>query len=259
VTASSAGHLPALLVRQDGTAGRLQVPVSVPLGVGGIAHQETTLPVPPRSTLVLYTDGLIEIPGSDIDSQINRLESELHISCATTSSLGQAADRILATLLPDPGEPDDDVTLLLTRTPAAPLATAQTMLRPEPQQVAAGRQFTRDTLTAWQHTDLAGTACLLVSEMLTNAVRHGRRPIGLRLHATPSEITAKITDDDPQRPQLATPDSLAESGRGLTVVEALATAWGTWPSSAGKTVWFTLATDSPARISTRSPDGRPSR
>jgi PAS domain S-box-containing protein len=73
------------------------------------------------------------------------------------------------------------------------------------------------------------------------------------------EITRLFTDDDPQRPQLAPPDSLAESGRGLTVVEALATAWGTWPSIAGKTVWFTLATDSPARISSRPPDGRPSR
>ena len=259
VTAASAGHMPVLLAEPDATVRQLPVPVSVPLGVGGIAHQETTLPVPPRSTLVLYTDGLIEIPGSDIDTQINRLESELHTSCATTSSLGQAADRILATLLPDPGEPDDDVTLLLARTPVALLATTQTMLRPEPQQVAAGRQFTRDTLTGWQHTGLAGTACLLVSEILTNAVRHARAPIGLRLHATPSEITAEITDDDPQRPQLAPPDPAAESGRGLTVVAALATAWGTWPSSAGKTVWFTLATGSAAPISSRPPDGRPSR
>ncbi len=182
VTATSAGHLPVLLVEPDATVGQLPIPVSVPLGVGGIAHQETTLPVPHRSTLVLYTDGLVETRTSDLGTQINARESELRTVFATTASLEQAADRVLAALLPGPSEPADDVTLLLARTPAAPLASAQITLRPEPQLVAAGRQFTRDTLTAWQHPDLADTTCPLVSEIPTNAVHHTRHTIGLRLH-----------------------------------------------------------------------------
>jgi PAS domain S-box-containing protein len=242
VTAASAGHLPVLLVQPDATVGQLPVPVSVPLGVGGIPHQQTTLPVPPRSTLVLYTDGLVETRVSDIGCQIKALESELRTVFATTSSLEEAADRVLAALLPGSGEPADDVTLLLARTPAAPLASAQTTLRPEPQQVAAGRRFTYDTLTAWQQTELAHTACLLVSEILTNAVHHARQTIGLRLHHTAREIVAEITDDSAQLPQLTLPAPADESGRGLTLVEALAGTWGARPSSTGKTVWFTLAT-----------------
>ena len=242
VTAASAGHLPVLLVHPDATVRQLPVPVSVPLGVGGIPHQETTLPVPPCSTLVLYTDGLVETRGSDLGTQIKALESELRTLFATTSSLEQAADRVLAALLPGSGEPADDVTLLLARTPAAPLASAQTTLRPEPRQVAAGRRFTRDTLTAWQHTELADTACLLVSEILTNAVSHARQAIGLRLHHTAREIIAEITDDNTQLPQRTLPAAADESGRGLTIVDALADAWGARLSGTSKIVWFTLAT-----------------
>jgi serine phosphatase RsbU (regulator of sigma subunit) len=117
VTAASAGHLPALLVRPDATVGQLAIPVSVPLGVGGIPHQQTKLPVPHRSTLVLYTDGLVETRGSDLGTQINAPQSELHAVFAVTPSLEQADDRVLAALLPGSGEPADDVTLLLARTP----------------------------------------------------------------------------------------------------------------------------------------------
>jgi PAS domain S-box-containing protein len=243
VTAASAGHLPVLLVQPDATIGQLPIPVSVPLGIGGIPHQQTTLPVPHRSTLVLYTDGLVETRRSDLGTQINALESELRTVFASTSSLEQAADHVLAALLPGSGEPADDVTLLLARTPAAPLAGAQMTLRPEPRQVAAGRRFTRETLTAWQQTELADTACLLVSEILTNAVHHARQTIGLCLHHTLREVIAEITDDNTQLPQRTLPAPADESGRGLTVVDALAGTWGARLSSAGKTVWFTLATD----------------
>jgi len=243
VTAASAGHLPVLLVQPDATVGQLPIPVSVPLGVGGIPHQQTTLRVPHRSTLVLYTDGLVETRSSDLGTQIKTLETELHAVFAATPSLDQAADHVLAALLPGSGEPADDVTLLLARTPAAPLARAQMTLRPEPQQVAAGRRFTRETLTAWQHTELADIACLLVSEILTNAVRHARQTISLRLHHTVREVIAEITDDNPQLPQLILPAPAGENGRGLTLVDALAATWGARPSGTGKTVWFTLATD----------------
>ncbi len=243
LTAASAGHLPVLLVQPDATIGQLPVPVSVPLGVGGIPHQETTVPVPPCSTLVLYTDGLVETRTSDLGTQIKALETALRTIFATTSSLEEAADRVLAALLPGSGEPADDVTLLLARTPAAPLASAQTMLRPEPRQVAAGRRFARQTLTAWQQTGLADTVCLLVSEILTNAVHHARQMIGLHLHYTAREVIAEITDDNPQLPQRTLPAPADESGRGLTLLEALAGTWGARPSSTGKTVWFTLPID----------------
>jgi PAS domain S-box-containing protein len=242
VTAGSAGHLPILLAQPDGSVHQLPVPVSVPLGVGDIPHQETTLPVPHGSTLVLYTDGLVETRSSDVGTQIEALESELRAAFLASSNLGQAADRVLDSLLPDPGAPADDVTLLLARTPAAPLATVKTTLEPWPEQVAAGRRFVRDALTAWDQAELADTARLLASEVLTNAVRHARQAIGLRLHLMSDEIITEVTDDYAWLPRRTLPALDDEYGRGLTLVEALAHNWGTLPTSDGKIVWFTLAT-----------------
>jgi anti-sigma regulatory factor (Ser/Thr protein kinase) len=73
-------------------------------------------------------------------------------------------------------------------------------------------------------------------------VRHARQAIGLHLHHTDREIIAEITDDNAQLPQRTLPAPADESGRGLTLVEALADTWGARPSSTGKTVWFALAT-----------------
>jgi PAS domain S-box-containing protein len=247
VTASSAGHLPILLARAGGTVGQLPVPVSVPLGVGDIPHAETTLTVPHGSTLVLYTDGLVETRWSDVGKQIEALESELRAAFLSSSSLDQAADRILNSLLPDPGGPADDVTLLLARTPAAPLATVKTTLEPRPEQVATGRRFVRDVLTAWDQAELADSASLLTSEILTNAVRHARQAIGLRLHLSPGEIITEVTDDYAAPPRRMLPALEDEDGRGLTLVEALAHNWGTLPTSDGKIVWFTLATGAQPR------------
>jgi PAS domain S-box-containing protein len=257
VTASSAGHLPALLVHPDGTAGQLQVPVSVPLGVGGIPHEETTLQVPYGSTLVLYTDGLVETRSGDVGDQIDALQTHARTIIPTASSLDRAADSILAALLPGSGEPADDVTLLLVRTPGAPKDSACTMIQPGPQHVAGGRRFVRDTLDAWNHAELAPTACLLVSELLTNAMRHTGEPIGLRLNHTEHEIIAEISDDHPQLPRRTLPAPADEDGRGLTLVEALANRWGSLPANGSKIVWFALSTD---RIATagygRRPAGR---
>jgi PAS domain S-box-containing protein len=242
VTGGSAGHLPVLLARPDATVGQLPIPVSVPLGVGDVPHQETTLPVPHGSTLILYTDGLVETRSSDIGRQIETLEAELRAIFTAAPGLGQAADSILASLLPEPDAPADDVTLLLARTPAAPLASVRITLQAEPEQVATGRRFVRDSLTAWNHEELADTACLLASEILTNAVRHARQPVSLRLHQMPGEIIMEITDDYVQLPRRTSPELDDEFGRGLALVEALSESWGALPTRVGKIVWFTLAT-----------------
>jgi PAS domain S-box-containing protein len=247
VTASSAGHLPTLLVHPDGTAGQLQVPVSVPLGVGGIPHEETTVQVPYGSTLVLYTDGLVETRSGDVGDQIDTLQTHARAIIPTTSCLDRAADSILTALLPGSGEPADDVTLLLVRAPDAPKGSAGTMIWPGPQHIAGGRRFVRNTLDAWDQAELAPTACLLVSELLTNAMRHTTEPISLRLHHTEHEIIAEVCDDHPQLPRRTLPAPADEDGRGLTLVDALADRWGSLPANGSKIVWFALATGRPPR------------
>jgi PAS domain S-box-containing protein len=259
LTASSAGHLPILCARPDGGVAQLPIPVSVPLGVGGIPHQETELAVPHDSTLILYTDGLVETRGSDVETQIRTLQSQVRAIFAAPPGLDRAADHILAALLPRSGEAADDVTLLLTRIPGPPLATAEVMLQPQPQHVAAGRRFTRDALAAWGQADLAGTACLLVSEILTNAIRHTRLAISLRLYCTDREVIAEITDDNPHVPMPVLAKPIDDYGRGLALVETLASRWGSLPANGGKVVWFTLTTDDQDhnQLATGQPAGEP--
>ena len=151
------------------------------------------------------------------------------------------ADKILAAMLPSMDEPPDDVTLLLVQIPEPPRSSANASLPAEPASAAAARRFVSKTLAEWGHPEHLDTVCLLVSEIVTNAVRHARAPLELRLHLTSREIITEITDDSTHLPQrhLAGPDD--EGGRGLMLVDMLATRWGTRPADTGKTVWFTMA------------------
>ena len=241
LTVCSAGHLPVLLVDPDGRAGRLPVPVSVPLGVGEVPHQQTTLAVAPGSVLALYTDGLVETPHSDIELQVDVLTAALEKAVADWPDLESAADSVLATLLPDPDDYADDVTLLLARIPRTPATTACTELAAVPAGVGRGRHFLRRTLDAWNRPDLADTACLLASELLANAVRHAGGPLRLRLRLDGEELSVEVRDSSPAVPHARHAGPEQESGRGLLLVQTLATAWGTRPDGEGKTVWFSLA------------------
>ncbi|WP_268249549.1 PAS domain S-box protein [Streptomyces poonensis] len=240
VTVCSAGHLPALLADPAGGARQIEAPISAPLGVGGILHQQARTAVPPGAALVLYTDGLIETPGSDIECRLAHLTRALDDAFATADSLEAAADHVLTCLLPDAEGHDDDVTLLLARLPAAPLATATTDLPAHSSAVSDGRCFLSKTLATWDCAHLADDARLLVSEVLTNAIQHAEGPLGLHLRRTATELTVEISDHSPHLPQprLAAPDD--ESGRGLLLVDALADSWGVRPTDDGKTTWFTL-------------------
>ncbi|MFJ9870197.1 SpoIIE family protein phosphatase [Streptomyces sp. NPDC101165] len=126
VTLCSAGHLPVIVRPPDGPARQLKAPVGVPLGVndscgGGVPFRQTTQPLRPGSTLALYTDGLVERPGTDIEAQIDLLAQTLDVALkgapADPQSLDQAADRLIRTLIPDISVHDDDVTLLLVGLP----------------------------------------------------------------------------------------------------------------------------------------------
>ena len=241
LTVCSAGHLPILLVDPDGRASRLPVPVSVPLGVGEVPHQQATLTVSPGSVLALYTDGLVETPHSDIELQVDALTTVLEKALDERPDLETAADLVLAALLPDPSDYADDVTLLLARIPRTPVVTACADLTADPISVGQGRRFLRQTLDGWNRPDLVDTAGLLASELLTNAVRHASGPLHLRLRLDGQELSVEVRDTSPNVPQARRTGLDQECGRGLLLVQSLATAWGTRPTREGKTVWFSLA------------------
>lgn len=108
---ASAGHPPPVLARPGAQAGFLELAAGLPLGVGGGRYEATHVRPSPGSTLVLYTDGLIETPGSDIGSGMDKLAAEL----AKVSDLpvGQVCESLLTSLAPSP---TDDIAVLLART-----------------------------------------------------------------------------------------------------------------------------------------------
>mgnify|MGYP003945426903 CR=1 FL=1 len=240
VTVCSAGHLPILVAGGDEGVCGLSSPVNAPLGVGGILYEQACSEIPPGATLVLYTDGLIETPGSDIEERVGELSVVLDEFFVGTPSLEAAADHVLGRLLPHADSHDDDVTLLLAQLPAAPLAAVGIDLPAVPSSVPEGRAFLHKALTSWNCTPGADDAVLLLSETLTNAVQHAEGSVGLHLHRTATHLTVEVSDRSPHLPQprLAAEDE--ESGRGLILVRALADTWGVRPTDEGKTTWFTL-------------------
>lgn len=226
VTVCSAGHLPVLVAGVAEGVNALPCPVNAPLGVGDILYEQSSSEIAPGATLVLYTDGLIETPGSDIEVRIGELTLLLNKLFVGTPCLEAAADHVLAGLLPDADGHNDDVTLLLAQLPAAPLAAVTTHFPAAPASVPEGRAFLHKALTSWNCTERADDALLLLSETLTNAVQHSEGPIGLHLHRTATDLTVEVSDPSPQLPQPRVAVEEAESGRGLILVRALAAAWG---------------------------------
>ncbi|MFF3936981.1 PAS domain S-box protein [Streptomyces phaeofaciens] len=240
VTLCSAGHLPVLVAGAGRGVSALPCPVNAPLGVGDVLYEEASSAIPPGATLVLYTDGLIETPGSDIEFRIDELTVLLDEFFTGSPSLEDAADHVLTELLPDADSHNDDVTLLFAQLPAAPLAAVTTDLPAVPCSVPEGRAFLHKTLTSWNCAGSADDALLLLSETLTNAVQHAEGPLGLHLHRTDTDLTVEISDRSPQLPQPRLAGENEESGRGLILVRALAASWGVRPTDEGKTTWFTL-------------------
>jgi hypothetical protein len=211
VTICSAGHLPTLIATPGDGARALPAPVNAPLGVGDVLYQQSSTVIPPGATLVLYTDGLIETPGSDIEDQLAQLTTTLSDLFTTIPDLEAVADHVLAALLPEAEGHNDDVTLLLTRLPDVPLATVTTNLPAIPDSVPEGRAFLGKALTSWDCTEAADDAPLLLSEILTNAVQYAQgthRPARL-----PHRHRA---DRRGQRPQPASaPTPPGGRGRGI--------------------------------------------
>lgn len=89
----------------------------------------------------------------------------------------------------------------------------------------------------------ADAAELLTSEIVTNALLHGRGKVRLGVHVGPTCFRVEVGDDDPRHPKAPAADHDAEGGRGMLIVAALASAWGVSDNPDGKTVWFEIAAD----------------
>jgi anti-sigma regulatory factor (Ser/Thr protein kinase) len=238
---AQAGHLPPVLVEaspgQPGAcrARLLDLPPGVPLGVGGMRFETTELDVPDGAVLVLYTDGLVETRGQDLGTGLERLRLTL---CRQLDSLEDACDDLLAAM--EPGREPDDVALLMARLGGLPAGSTATWNFPaEAGAVRLARRQVRDTLVEWGLSPLSDVTVLLVSELVTNALRYAHGPIGVRM-VRGTSLLVEVSDPlpDPPRERVAAADD--EGGRGLQLVAAASRRWGTRHGPPGKTVWFEL-------------------
>ncbi|AKN73503.1 PAS/PAC sensor protein [Streptomyces sp. PBH53] len=239
LTLANAGHIPPVLVRaEDGRSELLELPTGAPIGVGGVPFEAVRVPVRPGDRLVLCTDGLVEVRGSDIGEGLAALcESAAH----PAASMDDACDTIIRALNTRGGR-KDDVALLMARLNGIPDDhVAEWRLDPDPREVARARRLVRERLLDWGLPQAVETAELLVSEVVTNAVRHAASDrIGLRIVRTDA-LLFEVTDDEPALPAMLNAGPYDDAGRGLRVVSRLAREWGASATGHRKTVWFEQA------------------
>ncbi|PWI13350.1 PAS sensor protein [Streptomyces sp. Act143] len=232
LTFAAAGHPPPALLLPDGTAECVPMTAGPPLGVGGLPFEATEMDLPEGAIVALYTDGLVEDRDRDIDHATSELCRAL---TAPATSLDALCDTVLKAVLPE--EPSDDVALLLARTRALGADRVATWdITPDPAQVAQARQAATEQLTTWGLDEAAFVTELVVSELVTNAIRYGQPPVQLRLIRDRSLI-CEVSDGSSTSPHLRRAHAYDEGGRGLLLVAQLTQRWGSRQTGSGKTIW----------------------
>ncbi|MEW2558835.1 SpoIIE family protein phosphatase [Streptomyces griseorubiginosus] len=229
---AAAGHPAPAVLLPDGSATLVEMTAGPPLGVGGLPFEAAELELPAGSVLALYTDGLIEDRDRDVDHATAELCRAL---CAPADTLDTLCDGVLKAVLPE--EPGDDVALLLARTRALGADQVATWdITPDPEHVAAARQAATEQLTAWGLDEAAFVTELVVSELVTNAIRYGAPPIQLRL-IRDRTLICEVSDGSSTSPHLRRAHAYDEGGRGLLLVAQLTYRWGSRQTGRGKTIW----------------------
>ncbi|MFJ7155487.1 SpoIIE family protein phosphatase [Streptomyces sp. NPDC101118] len=243
ITIANAGHPPPVLLHLGGRAEVLRVPPGAPIGVGGVDFEAVELDAPAGATLLLYTDGLVESRLRDVWTGIEQLRERLATTAQLTGldhppPLEALCDDVLDML--GPGDRDDDIALLAARFDGiAPSDVAYWFLDPEETAPGRARRLARRALSRWGLEELSDSLELLVSEVVTNAVRYAERPVTLRLLRT-DVLRCEVGDDSPQLPRQRRARDTDEGGRGLFLVNRMARRWGATRLSSGKVVWFEL-------------------
>ncbi|MGW8378764.1 SpoIIE family protein phosphatase [Streptomyces sp. ODS28] len=244
IVVANAGHPPPVMLHRGGRAEVLRIPAGAPIGVGGVDFEAVELDAPAGATLLLYTDGLVESRARDVWTGIEHLREKLTETARLTrpdasAPLEPLCDEVLDIL--GPGDRDDDIALLAARFDGiAPSDVAYWFLDPRAQTAGQARRLARRALARWGLDELTDQVELLVSEVVTNAVRYAERPITLRLLRT-DVLRCEVGDDVPQLPRLRQARATDEGGRGLYLVNRMARRWGATRLSTGKVVWFELS------------------
>ncbi|MFF9201591.1 SpoIIE family protein phosphatase [Streptomyces sp. NPDC014986] len=260
-TFANAGHLPPVLVEPGEPALMLDVPPGLPLGVGGEPFEEVEVELPEGALLALYTDGLVESRDHPLDEGLEAFVGALTdparpsagpggttaaLRADTHRNLEDVCDHVLHTLDTHHGE--DDIALLMARVQGLPAESVGDWTLPrEPRSVGRAREYARAQLLSWDMEPLVDTTELLVSELVTNALRYGEGEIRLRL-LLDRTLVCEVWDSGLVQPRRRRARDTDEGGRGLQLVGLLSAAWGSRRTPRGKTVWFELPLPGPDTV-----------
>ena len=232
---ASAGHPAPAAVLPHGRASLLDVVPGPPLGVGDHPFEVSTVELPPGSVLALYSNGLVR-RDLDPDGATREFLHDLAALCEPDRPLKRIGEEIVSRREPA-DQAEDDITLLLARTRAvAPENTVCWEFEADPAVVADARSATTALLFEWELPELAFTAELVVSELVTNAVRYGGGPITVRL-IRDRVLVCEVSDPSSTQPRLQRAHGTDEGGRGLFLVAQLTARWGSRYGRRGKTIW----------------------
>ncbi|MFI9310980.1 SpoIIE family protein phosphatase [Streptomyces triculaminicus] len=235
-TLARAGHPLPVLVRPDGTVDFPELPAGPPLGLGGLPFEAAELRLPEGSSLVLYTDGLIRGRERDIGSGLAILRTVLGVPGRAPE---ETCEAVLEALPPD--RRSDDIALLVSRTRRMDADRIAAWDVPyEPSAVAGARADITRQLTEWGLEEMVFATELILSELITNAIRHAAGPIGVRL-LYDRTLICEVSDTSSTSPHLRYAADEDEGGRGLFLVSQLSDRWGTRYYARGKIIWAELA------------------
>ncbi|RZB13764.1 GAF domain-containing protein [Streptomyces sp. F001] len=247
-----AGHLAPALVSPDGDVTFADVPTGLPLGLGGMPFQTAELQLAEGTQIVFYTDGLIEDRARDLDVGMDMLREALarHPDRSPDQHCQAVVDELLH------GRPKDDIAVLVARTLATPADRVADWDVPcDPAAVAGMRAAVSQKLEEWGLSDLAFGMELVLSELITNAIRHGSPPVHVRL-LRDRTLTCEVSDGSSTSPHLRYAATTDEGGRGLFLVAQVADRWGTRYTPRGKVIWAEQAIaahDAPPAYRARPP------
>ena len=229
-----AGHLPPLLVHPDGSNELLDVPPAPPLGIGDGEVESRRFKIEDGSLFVLYTDGLVENKGQDISDGLARLRS-IFGPGSPTRPLEDLCKATLDGVYSD--HQRDDIAVLIARLRRlSEDCFASWTLAPKLTSVREARAALVEPMKRWDLEDMIPTTELLVSELVTNAVRYSRGDVTLRL-VNEKALVCEVIDNSGALPRLRQASGEDENGRGLQVVRQLAHRWGARRTATGKVVW----------------------
>ena len=249
---ASAGHLPPLVVHRDGGGEYVELDPGPPLGVSWERAAEVEVEVPDGAVLLLYTDGLVEGRDQPVESGMLALRNAVASTSEREPGDVEGLCDALLRAMGRHGRPDDDSALMAvwTGSAAGPAHddAVHLHLAGHLSEVARARRL------AIQVAERCGVdvddAALLVTELASNALRHGGPGVDLWVRQLPGGgLRVEVVDGHATAlPVLRAAGPEAEGGRGLLLVSVLARAWGTERLSAGKCVWFELASVASAQV-----------